>query len=462
MAPEHAVCDTQAVASRLRRAGTIFVGSLSAQACGDYATGSNHVLPTMGAAAARGGLSAADFVRLSTVQQITARGLRAIAPAAITLADGRRVVVTCRVDRHAAAARKNRQELKDLMSYEYERVLTPSSGLRLHLNENTAGCSPRVIDALRTLTREHAAFYPDYQATVDACARHLRVEPDRVQLTNGLDEGILACSISAVRGSAGLAEAVVVVPAFDMYAACADAAGARVIEVAHDADWAFPLDAALRAIGSQTRLVFLTTPNNPTGRTIPREAIVKVANTARNALVFVDEAYIDFGGESLLGLDDSLLPPNIIVGRTFAKAYGLAAVRAGALVANPRTLAPIRRTIPPFSVNVFATVALQAAIEDTAYYTWYLEQVRSSKNLLYAALDRINVRYWKSDANFVFANFGGDAKRVVEGLAARQIHVRDKSRDPACPGCIRITTGVVEHTQACITALEEVLCGAAS
>ena len=348
------------------------------------------------------------------------------------------------------------------MAYEYERVMTPSSGLRLHLNENTAGCSPRVMDALRTLTRENAAFYPDYEETIAACARHLGVEPDRLQLTNGLDEGILACSVAAMRGSSGAGEALVIVPAFDMYAACADAAGARVVELQHGADWEFPLDAALRAVGPRTRLVFLTTPNNPTGQTIRRESILKLALAASNALVLVDEAYIDFGGESLLELDERLLPPNLIVGRTFAKAYGLAAVRAGALIGNPQTLAPVRRTIPPFSMNVFATVALRAAIDDTGYYTWYLEQVRTSKSLLYAALDRCKVRYWKSEANFVFANFGENARRVVDGLAARQIHVRDKSRDSSCPGCLRITTGVVDHTQACIKALEEVLCGAAS
>jgi histidinol dehydrogenase len=86
MAPEHVVCDTQAVAARLTRAGTVFVGDFSAQASGDYATGSNHVLPTSGAARARGGLSAADFVRVSTVQRLTARGLRRIGPAAVSLA----------------------------------------------------------------------------------------------------------------------------------------------------------------------------------------------------------------------------------------------------------------------------------------------------------------------------------------------------------------------------------------
>ncbi len=86
MAPEHVVCDSAAVAARLTRAGTVFVGRFSAQASGDYATGSNHVLPTSGAAAGRGGLTAADFVRVTTVQQLTARGLRRIAPAAVTLA----------------------------------------------------------------------------------------------------------------------------------------------------------------------------------------------------------------------------------------------------------------------------------------------------------------------------------------------------------------------------------------
>ena len=87
LAPEHLVCDTEKIAERVTRAGTVFVGRFSAQACGDYVTGSNHVLPTSGAAAARGGLSAADFVRLSTVQRLTADGLKRIGPAAVALAD---------------------------------------------------------------------------------------------------------------------------------------------------------------------------------------------------------------------------------------------------------------------------------------------------------------------------------------------------------------------------------------
>jgi histidinol-phosphate aminotransferase len=345
------------------------------------------------------------------------------------------------------------------VTYEYERVITPSSGLRLHLNENTAGCSPAVHAALRQLTRKDAAFYPDYDAALDACARRLGVPGDRVLLTNGLDDGILAVSVAALRGSAADApfEAIVVVPAFDMYAACADAVGGRVVEVPLDEGFAFPLDRVIAAIGERTRLIWLTNPNNPTGQLIPREAVIQIAQAAPGALVVVDEAYADFSGDTLLADDTLDRLRNVVVGRTFAKAYGLAALRAGALVAHPETLAPLRRTVLPYSLNVCAAVALPAAFGDEEYYRWYLEQVRESKDLLYQAFDRLGVGYWKSAANFVLARITGDTKRVISDLAARDVYVRDKTRDPGCAGCVRITAGVVEDTRAFIQALEEVL-----
>jgi len=342
------------------------------------------------------------------------------------------------------------------MSYEYERIATPKAGLRLHLNENTAGCSPKVIAALQGLTRRQAAEYPDYDDAVSAASQRLRVSPDELLLTNGLDEGLLAISIVMLRSNSS-PEAIVVVPAFDMYAACADAAGGHVVEVPLKTDFSFPLAAVQRAITADTRLIFLTSPNNPTGLCIPRDDVLEVARAAPNALVLVDEAYADFAGESLL--DDPVARgiSNLVIGRTFAKAYGLAGLRAGALIGSPATLAPIRRVVPPYSLNICATVALVAGLEDLDYYNWYLDEVRASKAVLYDALDRRRIQYWPSAANFVLARFGDRASEVVEALKARDVFVRDKSRDPACPGCLRITTGVVEHTRTLVDALEEIL-----
>ena len=345
------------------------------------------------------------------------------------------------------------------MSHEYERVPTSVSGLRLHLNENTAGCSPRVLAAIQALTREQMAFYPDYDAAVAACADRLGVPADHVLLTNGMDEGILATSIVTLRGGPGN-EAIVVEPAFDMYAACADGAGGTVVTIMPDGDLAFPLIKVLDAIGALTTLVFLTSPNNPSGQAIARHALLRVIAHASHALVFLDEAYIDFGGPSLLPEVVSGRFPNVIIGRTFAKAYGLAGLRAGALVGRPETLAPLRRVVPPFSMNVCAAAALPAALADREHYDWYVAQVAESRDLLQGALARMGVRFWKSDANFVLVYFGDRAPSVVAGLAARGIVVRDRSRAPGCAGCLRISAGVVEHTRAAVAALEEVLCGA--
>ncbi len=345
------------------------------------------------------------------------------------------------------------------MSHEYERVLTPASGLRLHLNENTSGCSPAVMEALRTLTRRDVAAYPDYDDAITACAARLGVASDSLLLTNGLDEGILAASVAALRNSPAASpfEAIVIVPAFDMYAACTDAAGGRVVDVPLGADFTFPLDAVLGAIGERTRLIWLTNPNNPTGQVIPLDAILETASAAPHALVFVDEAYADFSGETLLrdGLLDRM--PNVVVGRTFAKAYGLAGLRVGALIGRPQALAAMRRVVPPYTLNVCATAALPAALGDTAYYEWYLGQVSQSRAILYDEFDRRGISYWKSAANFVLARFDGRGSRITAALAGRDVHVRDRSRDEGCMDCLRITAGVVQHTRTFVAALGEVL-----
>jgi histidinol-phosphate aminotransferase len=344
------------------------------------------------------------------------------------------------------------------VSYEYERV-APAEGLRLHLNENTAGCSPAVITALRQLSARDIAIYPEYDRAIAACARRLRVEPDSLLLTNGLDEGILAAAIAALRGSppADPLEGIVVVPAFDMYAACTDAVGGRVVEVPLRAGFEFPLESVLQAVNARTRIVWLTNPNNPTGRSIPRAAIAEIAHAAPGALVFVDEAYADFASYSLLDDDTLSQFPNIVVGRTFAKAYGLAGIRAGAVAGARGTIARLRRAIPPYSINVCAAAALPAAFTDPVQYTWYVDQVTQSRALLYEAFERYGIEHWRSEANFVLARFPGRASSIAAALAARGIHVRDRSRDPGCADCLRITAGVVDHTREFLAALKEVL-----
>jgi histidinol-phosphate aminotransferase len=342
---------------------------------------------------------------------------------------------------------------------DYEKVPEPGEGLRLHLNENTGGCSTRVLDALRRITAEQVAFYPDYADATAACARLLGVDPSWVVLTNGLDEGIWAAASSCLRAGDAAGEAIISEPAFDMYAACVNAVGGRLVAVPPRPDLVFPLDRILGAITDRTRLVFLCSPNNPSGLAIADADIEAVARALpAGALLFIDEAYADFARGSFLPRLAGF--SNVVVGRTFAKAYGLAALRIGCVVGRPETVSIVRRTIPPYSLNVCALAGVQAGIDDSEYHRRYCAQVVESRELIYAACRRVGLSWWPSEANFVLVRVGERAGMLVGALAARGIFIRDRSGEPGCEGCVRITAGVVEHTRACLRAMEEVLCDA--
>jgi len=333
--------------------------------------------------------------------------------------------------------------------------------MRLHLNENTAGCSPAVMKALRALDRSAAGFYPEYDAARDAVAGYLGVPADHILLTNGLDEGILAVAIAAVRDrTGGVPDFVTVSPAFDMYEIYANALGARLVAVPLGGDLTLSAGAVRAAITPQTRLVIVTNPHNPSGTLVGAEGLLALARDVQPALLLVDEAYAEFAGESLVDRDTFAALPNLVVGRTFSKAFGLAGLRAGAVVGHPATIEPMRQVVSPFNLNAWAAAAIPAAIADRDYREWYVAQAAASRSLLAEACARLGLQTWPSAANFLLVRVGDRAREIVAGLAARDVLVRDRSREPGCEGCIRITAGLVDDTRRAIAALEEVVCAA--
>jgi len=342
----------------------------------------------------------------------------------------------------------------------YEKPAELYDGLRLHQNENTGGCSPRVLEALSRLRSDQICFYPPYAAVSDLCARYLGTTSDRLTLVNGLDEGIMGLAIAHLRPSPGgsVPEAVIPEPAFEIFRFDTLVAGGRVVPVMPRPDFSFALDEVMAAITPRTRVVFLTNPNNPTGVSIPLDQIRSVArHVPKEAVVFVDEAYAEFAGRSFIPELPSF--PNVIVGRTFSKAYGLAALRVGAMVGAAEVLDPVRYAVPVYSVNIAAVVALQAALNDLDYLRDYVRQVAESKALVYAACERLGLKYWKSDANFVLICVGERASEIVATAGAAGVYLRDRSSEPGCAGCIRMSAGIVEHTRRGLEVIEEALCG---
>jgi histidinol-phosphate aminotransferase len=336
--------------------------------------------------------------------------------------------------------------------------MTRSAPLRLHMNENTAGCAPDVLQAVGALTARDLAQYPDYAEAEAACARHFAVDPRGLFLTNGLDDGLHAAANRARTYGASRPgfEAIVIEPAFEMFALAAESADARVVRVTMDDGFAFPLARVLAALTPRTRLIFVNDPNNPTGLGVPRTAVEQIAEAAPEALVLLDEAYADFSGRTLIGpLLDRYR--NLVIGRTFAKAYGLAGLRIGALIGHPDMIAAIRSRQPPYAVNAAAACALVAALEAKDATARTVAAARASKERIYDWCRSRGLTYWPSEANFVLVRFGPAVSAIVDAVAERGVLIRDRSVAPGCAGCARIAASVVEHTDACLAALDAAL-----
>jgi len=345
---------------------------------------------------------------------------------------------------------------------EYHPPLGSRDGLRLDFNENVDGCSPRVLAALRAITADTLNRYPERERGERAVAAHLsvsrsnasrlNVSPTQLLLTNGVDEAIHLLAETYLEPGD---EALISVPTFSMYEIYAQATGAEVRTVRADENFRFPADAMLRAITPHTRLVAIANPNNPTGSIARTDELLAIAKAAPAAAVLIDEAYIHFGGESLLDRIGEF--DNLFIGRTFSKAYGLAGFRLGALIGPEAQMTMLRRVASPYNVNGVALTCLEAALNDDAYLSGYVTEVLEGRARLEDFYRGRGIRYWPSQANFVLAYFGDYRQALVAEMRRRGILVRDRNSDPGCAGCVRITLGNRAQTARLLRELPEAL-----
>jgi histidinol-phosphate aminotransferase len=333
---------------------------------------------------------------------------------------------------------------------EYHSPLSgPAIDLRLDMNENTTGCSPRVLAKLRSLDEESLAFYPAREPGEKMVADFLGIAGEQVFLTNGADEGIdLLCRAYLNPGS----EIIVVTPTFAMYEVFAQTEDARIVRVPTGPDFSFPEQEVIDAISPQTRIVIICNPNNPTGLPVARSSMMRVIEAAPEAAVLLDEAYFDFYSQTMM--DQIGRIPNLFIARTFSKAYGLAGLRLGVMAGDKQQISMLRRMASPFNVNVFAMECLAEALADRVHVDAYIAQVKAGREWLQRELEQLNFKCWPSQANFILCRFGDSKKAILEGLRARGIALRDR---PDCAGCVRITIGKPEEMKRVIAELKQVL-----
>jgi histidinol-phosphate aminotransferase len=324
--------------------------------------------------------------------------------------------------------------------------------LRLDFNENTLACSPKVREVLGRISAGDLTRYPERAPVEAIVAAHLGLAAEQVALTNGVDEAIHVLFETFLEDGD---ELLLPVPTYTMYEVYSSATGARVVAVQAADDLQFPFARLLEAITPRTKIIAIANPNSPSGSVATRQQIVEIARRAPHAVLLVDEAYFHFFGETVVDLIDEL--PNLIVARTFSKAYGLAGLRVGLLAGTAEMMRWIKRVLSPYSVNSLALACLPPALEDETYLDWYVSEVLAARTEFEAALDAAEVRRWPSRANFVLVEIGARHAEFTRLMSAAGVLVRDRSSDPGCDGRVRITIGTREQMRQAAAALNESL-----
>ncbi len=324
-----------------------------------------------------------------------------------------------------------------------------SDKLRLDFNENTAGCSPAVRRALAALSAKQLAMYPEYEAPTKRLARYFRVRPQELLLTNGGDDALRVFFDTFVEPRTVV---LICEPTFPMYRYYAEIYGARLSVLRYGSEMEFPLEDVIAALRHKMRVLFIANPNNPTGTLLQQNELRKILRAATNTAVVMDEAYAEFSGFSTVQWIRKY--PQLFVARTFSKVAGLAALRLGAVIACEKSLAFVRRAMPPFPVNLAALVGAEAAVNDGATMQGYVREVKRLRAWFAAEVKTLGVKTYPSAGNFLLANFGPSGPPLFQKLEKQGILVRDRSKDIG-PGFVRISIGTQSEMRRLLSAIRK-------
>ncbi len=278
------------------------------------------------------------------------------------------------------------------------------------------------------------------------------VPAENIFLGNGSDEAIdLPFRIFC---RPGVDNVVAIDPTYGMYEVCADVNDVEYRKVSLDADYDFSPEALLAATDENTKLIFICSPNNPTGNAFRREKIEKVLSEFQG-IVIVDEAYSDFSQQRPLRLDLGKYP-NMIVLNTFSKAMGCAGIRLGMAFAGTDIIALMNKVKYPYNVNVLTQQRAMDVLRELTVYQRHLSEILDERSTLMDAIAVLPIcrKVYPTDANFFLAKMT-DADGIYKYLVQQGIIVRNRNRVALCGNCLRITIGLKEENSALLAALRK-------
>jgi len=343
-----------------------------------------------------------------------------------------------------------RKNIEEIEGYTPGEQPTDPTVVKLNTNENPYPPSPRVLEAIRSITPEQLRRYPHPLANQfrDKAAEIFGVTREMIICGNGMDD-ILNMTVRAFSGPE--AALVYPVPTYTLYAVLAGIQASVVKEVPWGPDYSLPYDALVQARG---RVTYLANPNAPTGTLVPVDQVAKLAD-ALDGVLCVDEAYVDFAQRDCMEL--ARTRRNVLVMRTLSKGYGLAGLRFGFAVGDANLIAGLMKVKDSYNADAVAIAAATAAISDCDYREQTRTQVIQERQRLAAALTGLGMPPLPSESNFLFALCKKvPAGKLYELLKARQILVR-YFNSPGIADRLRITVGTPQQNDVLVAALKELV-----
>ena len=456
--PEHLIIAMKGVPTlSVSNAGSIFVGNYSCESAGDYASGTNHTLPTMGCVRAYSSLCVDSFQRKMTVQTITPLGIRSIGRTVELMAEAEPLdapprAMTLRIqavaeqpqeEQGTGIARLVRPNILKLKPYSSARDEYAGKAAHVFLDANECphnAPNNRYPDPLQWELKQKISAYKG-------------VAPERIFLGNGSDEAIDL--IFRTFCTPGVDSVVAIQPSYGMYEVCADINNVHYIKFMLKAGYQFDGTAFAENCRDIAKVAFLCSPNNPTGNLLPLAEIRKVLDSFRG-IVVVDEAYIDFApeGSSVVSLLDEY--PRLIVLNTFSKAWASAGIRLGMALAHPEVIALFNKVKYPYNVNILTQRAAMERLDHMDEIRAWVDEALSERTRMMQAVAALPIckQVYPSDANFFLARVT-DACRIYDALVEQGIIVRNRHRIMMCENCLRITIGTPAENDELLAALKQ-------
>lgn len=295
--------------------------------------------------------------------------------------------------------------------------------------------------------------YPDPQqlAVKEVLAKLKKVNPNQIVLGNGSDEALDLLFRAFCEPNRD--NVITLPPTYGMYSVLADLNAVENREVLLSSDFQPQIDLILESTDENTKMIFLCSPNNPTGNSFSDESVVTLLKNF-NGLVVLDEAYIDFSekGTWLKKLNNY---PNLIITQTLSKAYGLAGIRMGILYASEEITTVLNKIKPPYNLNSLSQEKALKTINKIDKFKTELLLIKGEKNVLFKELLEVNFiqKVYPSDTNFILIKVD-DAEKRYNQLLEKGIVIRNRSSQPLCENCLRISVGTAEENQLLINTLK--------